>query len=363
MRGEKAEKQKSRRAENRTLCRRRSIAIPVFCFSVFLFFCFPFPCIAQETPATDQVSFIEITPQTRQAIDRGLAYLATIQEADGSFGGRQGHGVAVTALGCLALMADGNLPGRGRYGDHVDKGLDFILDNAQPSGLLVADMSGGPMYGHGFATLFLAEVYGMTGDQRCREALIKAVRLIIASQNKEGGWRYQPLPYDADISVTICQIMALRAARMAGISVPKETIDQAIQYVRRCQNEDGGFNYTLGGGGSAFPRSAAGVASLYYAGIYEDDALVRGLRYLLSQKNDGANNQGHFHYGHYYAVQAMFLAGGEYWSNWYPWVRDQFIASQQADGRWASPYGDGYGSAMALIVLQVPNRLLPIFQR
>ena len=102
----------------------------------------------------------------------------------------------------------------------------------QESGLIAADNSHGPMYGHGFATLFLGEVYGMTGDDDVKEKLQKAVRLIQNTQNKEGGWRYQPVPYDADISVTITEIMALRAARDAGIKVEKEVVDKAIGYVR-----------------------------------------------------------------------------------------------------------------------------------
>jgi len=41
-------------------------------------------------------------------------------------------------------------------------------------------------------------------------------RTIIESQNAEGGWRYNPRPFDADISVTVCQMMALRSAKNAG---------------------------------------------------------------------------------------------------------------------------------------------------
>ena len=100
-----------------------------------------------------------------------------------------------------------------------------------------------------------------------RDALVKAVELIVGTQQEEAGWRYNPVPVDADISVTICQIMALRSARNAGIKVPKRTIDRAVQYVRACQNPDGGFKYMIQAGGSAWPRTAAGVASLFYAGI------------------------------------------------------------------------------------------------
>ncbi len=318
------------------------------------------PTAAAETPIT------EITPQSTQAVERGLAFLAQQQEPDGGFSAqRYGRHVGVTALACLAFMADGHLPGRGQYGTQVEKGLNFILNNAHETGLIAADTSHGPMYGHGFATLFLGEIYGMSNDPRVREVLIKAVNLILTTQNPEGGWRYHPRPVDADISVTICQIMALRSARNAGITVPKETIDQAITYVRQCQNpSDGGYRYMLHSGGSAFPRSAAGVASLYYAGVYEDEALTRGLEYLLNQKKVLSNSGfGHYYYGHYYAVQAMYLAGGKYWQQWFPQIRDELIDRQQPDGFWHSDHGESYGTSMALLILQIPNRLLPIFQR
>lgn len=311
-------------------------------------------------------AFEEITPASRRAVEKGLAYLASIQQDDGSFGEtRYGAHVGITSLACLAFMADGHMPGRGPYGDVVNKGLDFVLDNVSESGLIAASTSHGPMYGHGFATLFLGEIYGMTGDPRCREALLKAVRLIVNTQNPEGGWRYQPVPVDADVSVTICQVMALRSARNAGLSVPKTTIDRAVSYVRRCQNpSDGGFRYTLSGGGSMFPRSAAGVATLFYAGIYEDEAIERGLEYVHESGSQGGFGQGsHFFYGHYYASQAMFLAGGEDWAKWFPRVREMVVKAQNADGSWQANHGNSYGTAMSLLVIQVPNRLLPIFQR
>ncbi len=151
------------------------------------------------------------------------------------------------------------------------------------------------------------------------------MRLIEKTQNAEGGWRYNPVPADADISVTICQIMGLRAARDSGINVNKETIDEAIKYVRSCQNPDGGFSYIARqGSGSMFPRSAAGVASLFYAGIYEGDEIDKGLKYLKNNMMSGGapgfggGFAGFYFYGHYYGSQAMFLAGGEYWAAYYP---------------------------------------------
>jgi len=312
----------------------------------------------------NQVRGDEITPQARAAIEKGLAFLASRQAKNGSWS-EGSSGAGITALAGLALMSGGSLPGRGKYGDNVQKAVEYICNATQESGLIAADNSHGPMYGHGFATLFLGEVYGMNADDEVKEKLQKAVRLIQKTQNKEGGWRYQPVPYDADISVTIAEIMALRAARDAGIKVEKEVIDKAIGYVKRCQCADGGFSYVAGqGSGSGFARSAAGVAALYYGGVFEGNDLKRGLDYLkqFTPGKGASDSEGHYFYGHYYAVQAMFLAGGDYWGKWYPAIRDQLISRQNRNtGGWSGDVTDEYATALGLIILQMPHRYLPVF--
>jgi hypothetical protein len=198
-----------------------------------------------------------------------------------------------------------------------------------------------------------------------REKLERAVDLIVRTQNAEGGWRYQPRREDADISVTVCQVMALRAARNAGLAVPNETIDQSIDYVKRCQNADGGFRYMATPGESAFPRSAGAVVALFSAGIYEGVEVERGLVYLDQfrppAREFGLDN--YFFYAHYYAAQAMWQVGNDRWRTWYPAIRDVLVTRQQPDGAWADPVGFAYGTAMACIVLQTPDNSVPIFQR
>ncbi len=341
------------------------------------------PAPAPEAPAGPQLlgpgaeSVVlenEITPAMNEAVTRGFEALIRLQDEAGAFSsGRFEKHAGITGLGCLALMADGNLPGRGPYSRQLERGLEFVLSQVNETGLIASDTSHGPMYGHGFATLFLGEIYGMSRGgpdtaqaARIHEALVKACRLIVNTQNDEGGWRYNPVPHDADISVTICQIMALRSARNAGIEIPKSTIDRAVQYVRDCQSPDGGFMYQRLRGGSAWPRSAAGVSSLYYAGVYKDEALDRGLAYLRATALPGTGQAAgaHYFYGHYYAVQAMYLAGGEHWAEWWPRIRDEVIGLQGNNGAWGdNTAGEAYGTAMALIILQMPKRYLPIFQR
>ncbi len=329
---------------------------------------------ARHDSAANSPGENEITPELEKAWRSGLAALAREQRDDGSFGdGAFGSNVAITSLACLAFMGDGHVPGRGIYGENVAKGLEFILSNSQENGLVATPSANVPMYGHGFATVFLGEIYGMTRggpdaalSQRVHTALVKAVRLLETTQNPEGGWRYNPVPFEADVSVTICAVMGLRAARNAGLEVSKDVIDKAVDYVRVCQNDDGGFRYMKQVGASAWPRSAAGVATLYYAGIYEDRAIESGLEYLETNASNASFSMGqmHYFYGQYYGVQAMFLAGGKHWSQWWPKVREELLRRQGTDGLWDDPsVGKPYGTAMALIILQMPKRYLPIFQK
>ena len=311
-----------------------------------------------------------VTPQTQKAIDRGLQFLANRQQGDGSYPATNyKRNVAVSSLAGMAFLSAGHVPGRGTYGKNVDQSVDYILACTSPSGFIKRDDSPehGPMYGHGFATLFLAEVYGMSPKREVHDALKAATQLIVNSQNKEGGWRYKPDGRDADISVTVCQMMALRAARNCGIAVPKTTVDNCVEYVRKCQNADGGFRYQLVGRPmSDFPRSAAGVVVLYNAGVTEGRDLERGLGYLMRTppRGDLLHHDPHYFYGQYYAVQAMWHAGDDHWRQWYPAIRDELLVRQSPDGGWAdSQINDAYGTAMACLILQMPNNLLPIFQR
>jgi prenyltransferase beta subunit len=324
--------------------------------------------MAQDSRALADTAAPDFSAAARPAVEKGLKFLASRQLDDGSFStSGYGQNAAVCALAGMAWLSGGSTPGRGPYGEEVTRVTDFLLDHCQESGFIsvAGATSHGPMYEHGFATLFLAEVHGMSPRDDLREKLARAIDLIVRTQNDEGGWRYQPRKADADLSVTICQVMALRAARNAGLRVPNETIDRCVEYVKKCQNADGGFRYMLQNGESAFPRSAAGVVALYSAGIYEGREIERGLAYLEQSlpRGQAIGTDGHFFYGHYYAVQAMWQAGGERWERWYPAIRDALVSRQQPDGSWADPISSEYGTAMATIILQMPDNSVPIFQR
>ena len=161
-----------------------------------------------------------VTPDIRQAIERGLKTLSRMQHQDGSFGSGNiyNHSIGVTALVGMAFLAAGHTPGNGPYGEAVERITDFLISKCDANGFIQEPNSRThvSMYGHGFAVTYLAEVYGMTERKNLKPCLNRAIKLILSSQNKEGGWRYEPKPSDADVSVTVCQVMALRSGKNAG---------------------------------------------------------------------------------------------------------------------------------------------------
>ena len=310
-----------------------------------------------------------ITPVTQTAINRGLLYLSRRQITSGPNRGAFGtsgysSGVAVSSLAGLAMMCGGSSPGQGPYGRQVERCVEFVLSHVRDKGYIARkdNVARENMYGHGFAMLFLAEAYGMTQKTEIGEKLRRAVRMTIGCQNAKGGWRYQPVKeQSADLSVTVCQIMGLRAARDAGIHVPDETRTLCIDYVKKSQNDNGSFRYQMSGGHSTFAMTAAGVTSLYSAGIYDSDQVKSGLEHLMLHKPGGGSQGGHYFYGQYYAVQAMWHAGGDYWNQWYPAIRNELIGKQSSDGSWSGSGSAEYGTSMASIILQMPLNYLPVF--
>lgn len=325
-----------------------------------------------------------VTADTQAAIDHGLAHLATrCQAADGSFADTRNNSgnTGITALAALALMCGGHHPGRGRYGRAVGKAVEFILSrgraNKTPGYLANSDTLDGhtAMYQHGFAALFLAEVHGTFPDAdhraRTRDMLEKAIAMTVKAQNQQGGWRYTPTPGQDDVSVSVAQLMALRAAKNAGVYVDKAVVDKAVKYIKDCRQPDGGYAYIKGQSGSLFPRSAAAVVGLYSAGIYDGEHVENGLAYIRKFRPQGQRNSPvdvrpeHYYYGHYYAALAMWTAGGNYWNDWFPAIRSELLVRREPiTNVWDDRiFGSAYATAMACIILQLPNNYLPIMQK
>jgi hypothetical protein len=316
-----------------------------------------------------------VTAEVHAAIERGLAWLSRNQAADGSWHNAGGYGsypTAMTGLAGMALISSGSSPTRGRHWREVRRSVDFLLKHADPNNgvISVPAEEGRSMYGHGFATLYLASVYGMEEDvkkqERLKRVLDKAVQLIAAAQSSAGGWIYTPDSNSDEGSVTVTQIQALRACRMAGIVVDKKTIDRAVDYIKRCQNKDGSIRYALHSGPDGRPAiTAAGVAVLYNAGIYDDQPFVENaVQYCKRQIQVRVDNTGHHFYTHLYWSQALYQRGGDDWKDYYQKVAAYLLEQQKRDGSWE---GDGigsvYGTAIALTILQLPYALAPIYQR
>lgn len=308
-----------------------------------------------------------MTEETKSSINRALNYLLRTQIKTGRNRGAFAttglqSGVATASMAGLAMMCGGYAPGFGKYGKAIDNAAQFVMNNVQDSGYISKrELPSERMYGHGFSMLFLSQVYGMTKKSTIGEKLRKAVELTCKTQNNDGGWRYEPVKSDADLSITVCQIMGLRGARDAGIDVSDEVRTKCIEYVKKSQNANGSFRYTLRGGHSTTAMTAAGVTSLYSAGIYEGDQVEKALKRLLEAKPRSARG-GHFFYTHYYAVQAMWHAGGDYWNAWYPAIRDVLLKDQADDGSWrTSEAGPQFGAAMGGIILQMPLNYVPVF--
>ncbi|MEI6970117.1 MAG: prenyltransferase/squalene oxidase repeat-containing protein [bacterium] len=297
----------------------------------------------------------ELTPEVERAIQGGLDWMIKAQAKDGSWG--KDHKVASTALGLMAFMVKGHFPDRPPYGENLSRAVRYLVSQASAMDGYI----GKSMYEHGLATLAMSEVWGMSGKGEVGGVLKDAVSVILRSQNPAGGWRYEPKPAEADVSVTVMQIVALASAKEAGVMVPDSTLQRAVTYVLSCRDSStGGFSYQPNGP-PGWERTAAGVMSLMMSGQRGHQAVKTGLDYLLRQPGAIFTDSPYYFYGHYYAIQSMYQAGDKYYGDWYPRIRDALLKKQEPDGHWEDP--TGIGTQMAILVLGVPYRFLPIYQR
>jgi len=355
----------------------------------------------------------EITPKSEAALNRGLEWLAKNQGPKGNWDNEQ---LGLVSMGLLAFLSAGHLPGRGKYGDNAQRALDYILDNAKPSGLLNSSVRGHDMYNHGLATFVLGQVYGMTGDRRVGRALDRALQLIQASQCADGGWDYVAVskPKGHDLSLTVMQAKALRSAMDCGLRVDPAVIDRALRFVRRCYHPQTGMGvedpalrekmgmFSYGGPGGPPPgiaMTAIGVVCLQEFGQYDDPRLPPAGLYLRHMVKVGEEffNKRMFHarklkkedkppvpsnhvpfdaYTLYYLSQALYQRGGDDWRIGFTVLRDVLVNRQRIEPRnptvhgawesntwWMREKGSMfYGTAIACFVLAMPNRYLPILQ-
>jgi hypothetical protein len=254
------------------------------------------------------------------------------------------------------------------------------------------------VYNHGMAGLALAELYGMMaggGEDDVRATIDAALEATLVMQGwdkrrdaDKGGWRYLHLHsldeelFDSDLSVTGWQLMFLRSAKNAGFDVPKEAIDEAVGYVKRCFNAElGTFQYVA----TTHDRrsramAGAGVLAMAHAGFHNSDEARAAGDWILQHKFDRYNvneifdptawPDDRYHYGLFNCSQAMYQLGDRYWDQFFPSTARTLLENQQSDGSWPresyrgdSVYGNTYTTALVVLSLSAPNQLLPILQR
>lgn len=356
--------------------------------------------------SADDPKTVEVMERYKPVIDRGLQWLARQQARDGHWEAMNGtYPVPMTALAGLALMAEGSTPSQGKYAKEIDNAVEYLMSRAQKNGLI-----GRPddpreqqryMYGHGFATLFLAMAYGEENDEKRRRelenVLKRAVEFTGRAQTRLGGWGYVSAMDNADFdegSVTITQVQALRACKNAGIPVPKEIIDKAHDYLKKStmisshdpdpKKVEAGVIYSLrqGGGNIRPPLTAAAIACLFNAGEYKNELAIKWLNYCqrhIPVDQLGRDSFGHWEYTHFYYAQVLYTLGEDRHRELRPDLPDsqllkwsryrdetfKYIASKQnPDGSWSQGYiGPVYTTSLHLLILQLDKGNLPIFQR
>ena len=328
-----------------------------------------------------QVRFGALVPiEVKTAYDLGLQYIVAQQGPGGDWpNSSKGGGPGIDGLCVLALLARGEDPNFGEYAVPIRKGLRSIIRRqVDDTGLIPKDESqqGGNMYHHGFATLALAEAYGLIDERTLWQrqsdgkslgkALELAVQLIITAQNQNPyhGWRYSPTAQDADISVSGAAIVALLAAKNAGIEVPDVNIDQAMKLLQQATDKSGSVMYQFGQigfmGMESTARSSIVCLSLAIAKRKETAAYQNTVKFLKLQAAQSTVNPSNPYYTRYYLAQALFQSDFAAWQEWNRTNTEMIQLQQQVNGAIGASV---YETAMSLLSMGLNFRFLPIYER
>ncbi len=330
---------------------------------------------AAAAPEPPAVQFGAAVPRdVREMYDRGARFLARTQLDDGNWNASSGQGAAIMALGTLVFLAAGDDPNFGPYAQPIRKALrGIVLAQNESTGYI-----GQSMYHHGFAMLALAEAYGAVdertlwpdgdlaqGNRRSLGvALELAVRAAITSQrnNPHAAWRYSAESRDADTSVSGAVLVGLLAARNAGIEVPEEAIDKAIEYYKAMTAPSGEVAYSgIGSHGNSQARSS--IAALVFAIAHRKDLsqFKSAMNCVLGQRD--AFGMHYLEYTRYYQAQALYQGNIASWEKWNGELAKGLIAEQQKDGSFPGTMAPPENTALNLLALAVAYRLLPIYER
>ena len=302
---------------------------------------------------------------------RGLQFLKAKQNERGTWDAGEGSGPGTTGLAVLAFLASGEDPNHGPYRDVIRGGLRHMITRQNEK----TGYMGPSMYHHGFATLALGEAYGVVDDRRLfrtdetngrsiADALELAVRAALTAQNRNrfGAWRYSPNASDADTSVSGSVMMGLLGARNAGIEVPDESVDRAIEYFEKMTSPNGGVGYSSfsDGGGESLARSSIVNLVLAIAGRKDLKAYEVTGQYIIANQNVESTWP---EYARYYQAQAMFQTDFEAWERWNDRLIRRLKREQKSDGSFDGDLGIINSTSMNLLTLAVNFRFLPIYER
>jgi hypothetical protein len=329
----------------------------------------------------------------RATVKKALTYLVRTQAKDGHWeADNASYPVAVTALAGMALLMEGSTAREGKYADNIQRAVRWLTLRERLRGNGLISNPNNPreseryMYGHGFATLFLACVYGDEegGDQRqkLRHILTRAVKYIEDAQSSKGGWYYTSAKDghdDDEGSVTITQLQALRACRNAGIPVARQVIAKARAYLKKCTAPNGGVYYSLNYPQVREPITAAAIACGFSAGEYKSPLVKKWIQFCKGAIRPAVQSP-HDEYLHYYYAQAVYVLGEDRYAKLFPrsrpkdrltWTKyrkvlfDRLKRSQNTNGSWTGGGGIGrvYSTALYVTLMQLDNAALPIYQR
>jgi hypothetical protein len=310
----------------------------------------------------------QIPPEVDTIYERGLAWLAAAQAPDGSWKGPN-EGCGVTGICLMAFLASGEDPNYGHYALTIRRAIRSIIQQQDgKTGYLPNSM-----YHHGFGMLALSEAYGMVdesllwqGEKPVRsiaQAIDLAIQCAASAQKKNqwGGWRYSPDATDADTSVTGAVLMGLLAARNAGMDVPDEIVNKAMEFIRRSTATDGSVAYAGGFGGMGGSMNLTAVAALVGAvsKTKDTDQYKACLRRLVDNLESRAAAN-YAEYFRYYMAQALFQGDYEAWQKWNAATVRELRDLQMDDGSFP---GGAYQTGMSLLALGLNYRFLPIYER
>jgi len=311
----------------------------------------------------------QIPPDVDTIYERGLAWLASAQDPTGGWksGGETGAGVDGICL--MAFLASGEDPNYGKYAGNIHRAVAAIIQQQDATTGYIQNS----MYHHGFAMLALSEAYGAVDESlfvKPNRSIAEALKLAIGcaataqKNNRWGGWRYNPNGSDADTSVTGAVLMGLLAARNAGMDVPDDVINNAMEYMRRSTGADGSVAYTGGFGGLNGSMNLTAVSALTGAvsKSKNTDQYKAAIKRLQdNMENTDARQAGSYaEYYRYYMAQALFQ--GDY-ASWQKWNGEQVRELRDLQHDDGSFNNGAYSTGMSLLAMALNYRFLPIYER